>query len=46
MKGRKREETVAKNRNAVLRGLLGVRWEKARRNDSKLLPTVRMGIDN
>ena len=31
-------------RNAVERGTLGVRYEKARRNESKLLPTDRMGL--
>lgn len=43
--GRKKEECVSKERNAVQRGSLGVRWEKSRRNDSKLLPTTRMGLD-
>ena len=32
-------------RNAVERGTLGVRYEKARRNESKLLPTDRMGLN-
>ena len=32
-------------RNAVERGMLRVRYEKGRRNESKLLPTDRMGLD-
>lgn len=43
--GRRKEGTVSTDRNAVLKGTLGVRWEKARRNDSKLLTTKRMGIE-
>ena len=45
-KGRKKEETISRDRNAVQKGTLGVRWEHARRNDSKLLPTMRMGISD
>ena len=32
------------DRNAIEKGTLGVRYEKARRNDSKLLVSDRMGI--
>ncbi|KAH3896650.1 hypothetical protein DPMN_020828 [Dreissena polymorpha] len=39
------EETVSRDRNAIQKGTRGVRWERARRNDSKLLPTIRMRID-
>lgn len=45
VKSKRKEATVNTDRNAVRKGSLGVRWEGARRNDSKLLPTVRMGID-
>ncbi len=43
--GRKRIDHVATERNAVQKGALGVRWEKARTNYSKMLPTKRMGIE-
>lgn len=42
---RKRIDHVATERNAVQKGALGVRWEKARTNYSKMLPTKRMGIE-
>ncbi|XP_045210554.2 uncharacterized protein LOC123561958 [Mercenaria mercenaria] len=45
IQGKKKYATLSTGRNAVKRGSLGVRWEGARRNESKLLPTVRMGID-
>ncbi|KAJ8316747.1 hypothetical protein KUTeg_005693 [Tegillarca granosa] len=42
--GKQREGTVSQKRNAILKGTLGVRWEKARVNESKILPTRKMGI--
>ena len=45
-KGRRKEAYMVESRNAVEKGSLGVRWESARRNDSKLLPTSRMGISD
>ena len=42
--GKGRLGTVSVKRNVVLKGSLGVRWEKARVNESKMLPTKRMGI--
>ena len=44
--GRRKCECVSKERNAVMKGTLGVRWDKARLNYSKILPIKRMGIDN
>lgn len=44
-KGKKKEGTINTDRNAVQRGALGVRWETARRNENKLLKTLRMGLD-
>ncbi|KAH3741605.1 hypothetical protein DPMN_048330 [Dreissena polymorpha] len=38
-------DTVSTSRNALQKGTLGVRWERARRNDSKMLLTSKMGID-
>ena len=45
LKGKKKEAVMSFERNAVERGTLGVRYEKARRNESKLLPTDRMGLN-
>ncbi|KAH3842956.1 hypothetical protein DPMN_116462 [Dreissena polymorpha] len=43
--GRKKVDHVATERNYVQKGALEVRWEKARTNYSKMLPTKRMGIE-
>ena len=43
--GRRKESTVSLERNAVMKGTLGVRWQKARRDDSKVLTTKRMGLE-
>ncbi|VDI34312.1 Hypothetical predicted protein [Mytilus galloprovincialis] len=45
LNGRKREATISTDRNALCKGELGIRWEKARCNQAKLLPTVKMGIE-
>ena len=45
LRGKKKEAVMSFERNAVERGTLGVRYEKGRRNESKLLPTDRMGLD-
>ena len=45
VKPKAKEATIDPSRNAVARGALGVRWENARRNESKLLPTLRLGLD-
>lgn len=45
VKAKAKEAKMEHNRNAVERGSLGVRWETARRNESKLLPTYRLGLD-
>lgn len=45
VKGKSKEARIDSARNAVERGSLGVRWETARRNESKLLPTFRLGLD-
>ena len=45
LSGRKRIDHVATETNAVQKGALGVRWEKARTNYSKMLPTKRMGFE-
>ena len=37
---------MEQRRNAVQKGVLGVRWVKARRNDSKLFATSRIGISD
>ena len=37
---------MEQRRNAVQKGELGVRWVKARRNDSKLFATSRIGISD
>ena len=42
---KKKEAKIEAARNAIARGALGVRWETARRNESKLLPTYRLGLD-
>ncbi|XP_060573074.1 uncharacterized protein LOC132730724, partial [Ruditapes philippinarum] len=42
--GTRRHGTVSTNRNALQKGSLGVRWYRARRDDSKLLPTKKLGI--
>ncbi|CAC5358992.1 unnamed protein product [Mytilus coruscus] len=44
--GKQRLGTVSLRRNAVQKGTLGVRWEKARVNESKLLPILKMEIPN
>ena len=44
-KGRVKCGTVSRGRNDLQKGALGVRWEKARRNEAKMLPTKKMGID-
>ena len=44
--GRQKTGTILTDRNSLLKGSLGVRWERARCDQSKLLPTVKMGIDN
>ncbi|XP_052820581.1 uncharacterized protein LOC128246428 [Mya arenaria] len=43
--GSKKVGTISTERNALHKGALGVRWEKARCNQSKLLPTSKMGIE-
>lgn len=45
LNGRKREATISTDRNALCQGELGIRWEKARCNQAKLLPTVEIGIE-
>ncbi|KAJ8297974.1 LOW QUALITY PROTEIN: hypothetical protein KUTeg_024505, partial [Tegillarca granosa] len=37
--GKQREDTVSQKRNAILKCTLGVGWEKARVNESKILLT-------
>lgn len=44
VKAKKKEACISRDRNALLKGTLGVRWEKARINQSKMLPTDRMGL--
>ena len=44
-KSKMKEGTISKDRTAVEKGTLGVRWERARINQSKILQTDRMGID-
>lgn len=46
LRGRKKPDHIATDRNAVQRGTLGVRWEKARLDYSKMLPTKRMGLND
>ncbi|XP_052233224.1 uncharacterized protein LOC127846086 [Dreissena polymorpha] len=41
---KKKGGTVDMDRNSIQKGALGVRWEKARRNDSKMLVTSKMGL--
>ena len=43
-KGKAKEGFVSTGRNAVLKGTLGVRWEKARINQSKMRVDRRMGL--
>lgn len=43
--GRKNEGHISTERNATMKGTLGVRFEKARTNYSKMLPTKRMGLE-
>ncbi|KAH3778749.1 uncharacterized protein LOC127844555 [Dreissena polymorpha] len=45
VKPKAKEAKMDSSRNAVARGTLGVRWDCARRNESKLLPTYRLGLD-
>ena len=45
LQGRKKEATVSTGRNDLQKGTHGIRWEKARSNESKILPAVKMGID-
>lgn len=45
LKGKLKEATVSTNRTAIEKGTLGVWWEMARLNQSKLLPTIRMGLN-
>ncbi|XP_045207597.2 uncharacterized protein LOC123559660 [Mercenaria mercenaria] len=42
--GKNKCSTVSLDRNSLQKGSLGVRWEKARTNESKMLPSQRMGI--
>ena len=44
--GKKRVGTISTGRNDIEKGSLGVRWEKARLNQAKMLPTKRMGISD
>ena len=41
---RKKVSSVSTERNALMKGPLGVRWEKDRCNYAKMLTTDRMGI--
>ena len=43
-KSKQKEGFVSTERNAVLKGSLGVRWVKARLNEAKLLPSQRMSL--
>ncbi|XP_060558593.1 uncharacterized protein LOC132718911 [Ruditapes philippinarum] len=43
--GRRNRDHIPTDRNALQRGTLGVRFEKARCNMSKMMATDRMGID-
>jgi len=45
MKGKQKEGVIKRERNAIQKGTLGVRWEKARRNEGKMLLTKKMGIE-
>ncbi|XP_045165130.1 uncharacterized protein LOC123529028 isoform X1 [Mercenaria mercenaria] len=42
--GKNKYSTVSLDRNSLQKGSLGVRWKKARTNESKMLPSQRMGI--
>jgi hypothetical protein len=42
--GRQKGGTILKDRNSLQKGSLGVRYESARCNQAKILPTVKMGI--
>lgn len=42
--GIRKEGTVLTERNSLQKGSLGIRWEKARCDQSKILPTVKMGL--
>ncbi|CAC5359140.1 unnamed protein product [Mytilus coruscus] len=44
VKGKRKEGQFDRDRNAVLKGTLGVRWETARRNEGKMLLTKKNGI--
>ena len=44
IKGQNKYGIVSTNRNAVQKGSLGVRWEGARRNESKILLSDKMGL--
>lgn len=45
LKEKLKEATVSTNRTVIEKGTLGVWWEMARLNQSKLLPTTRMGLN-
>ncbi|XP_052268697.1 uncharacterized protein LOC127870078 [Dreissena polymorpha] len=45
VKPKAKEAKMDSSRNAVARETLGVQWDCARRNESKLLPTYRLGLD-
>jgi hypothetical protein len=44
--GKQKEGGISMDRNAVQKGSLGVRWEKARPNESKIPSFRKMGFSD
>jgi hypothetical protein len=44
LKGRTKESYISTDRNSIQKGTLGIRWEKSRINESKILPSRKMGL--
>ena len=44
VRGRTKESYISTDRNSTQKGTLGIRWEKSRINESKILPSRKMGL--
>ena len=44
VRGRTKESYISTDRNSMEKGTLGIRWEKSRIKESKILPSRKMGL--
>jgi hypothetical protein len=44
IRGRTKKSYISTDRNSIQKGTLGIRWENSRINESKILPSRKMGL--